>query len=195
MVQLSPTIKDWLQAAAWVAAGIGAILTAIKLWSELRQGREQRARDLRWKQAEAGKSLNDEMLTDSEAWSAMQMLDYDGLEFELPSNNRIPIYQADVKFALNPDNDVTDDKHVYIRECFDSLFYYMAMFEHYGKTTLIVPEDVEFPIDYYMRLLAGYRDVVDAYVRRYGLKRTEFFLAAHPAWQNAPAGAATSRKT
>ena len=193
MFQLSPNIKDWLQAAAWAAAGIGAILTAIKLWSELRQGREQRARDLRWKQAEAGKSLNDEMLMDSEAWSAMQMLDYDGLEFELPSHNRVPIHHADVKFALNPDNDVTDDKHVYIRECFDSLFYYMAMFEHYAKTTLIVPEDVEFPLDYYTRLLAGYRDDVDAYVRRYDLKRTELFLAAHPAWQKRSADAAGSR--
>src|SRR5262245_18644605 len=61
------SMGDVLQNMAWLAAGAGAIIATIKLWSELRQGREQSARDLRWKQAEAGKSLNDEMLTDPQA--------------------------------------------------------------------------------------------------------------------------------
>src|SRR5262245_21244180 len=99
-------MRDLLQNLAWLATGAGAILAAIKLWSELRLGREQRARDLRWKQAEAGKSLNDEMLTDPQAWPALQMLDYDGLEFELPSKARVHITHADLRFALDPEHDV-----------------------------------------------------------------------------------------
>jgi hypothetical protein len=182
--QLSPNLKDWLQAVAWLGAAVGAILAAIKLRSEVRLGREQRERELRWKQAEAGKALNDEMLTDPTAWPALQMLDYDGLEFELPSKRRTSIDYPDLKFALNPDNSLTDEKQIYIRECFDSLFYYMAMLQHYISSTLILTDDVAFPLDYYVPLLAEFKGEVDAYVERYQLTRTKSFLERYSIWRD-----------
>src|SRR5688572_23062052 len=139
------TTKDWLQAGAWIAAAIVAILTVIKFWSEFTQAREQRDRELRWRQAAAGKDLNDEMQDDALAWPALQMLDFSGREFELPSKNRIAITHQDVRDSLNPRTPVVDEKNIYIRDCFDSLFYYLAMFHHYINSGLIRRDDVAFP--------------------------------------------------
>ena len=94
---LDATTKDWLQAVSWMAAAVGVILTVIKFWSELRLARDQRDQELRWRQAHAGKELNDEMLDDSLAWPALQMLDYSGREFELPSKQRTLITHSDVR--------------------------------------------------------------------------------------------------
>jgi hypothetical protein len=182
--QLDPNLKEWLQAIAWLGVALGAIIAAIKLRSEAHLGREQRARDLRWKQAEAGNALNHEMLTHPDAWAALQMLDCDcdPVEFELPSKRRTAISYDDLRFALNPDSSLTDEKHIYVRKCFDSLFYYMAMLQHYINSTLIFSEDVAFPLDYYMRLLLDLRDEVNAYVDRYQLARTKSFLERYPIW-------------
>jgi hypothetical protein len=112
-----------------MAAAIGVIVTVIKFWSKLRLAREQRDRELRWRQAQAGKELNDDMPDDPLTWPALQMLDYSGREFELPSKKRTMITHGDVRHSLNPQKTVTEERHIHIRDCFDSLFYYMAMFD------------------------------------------------------------------
>jgi hypothetical protein len=184
--QLSTNIKDWLQAVAWVATAAGIIIAAVKLWTELRMTREQRERDLRWKQAEAGKSLNDEMLEDPRAWLALQMLDYPGRTFELlPSKKSATVTYNDLRLALDPSTETSDDKVLDIRDCFDSFFYYLAAFQHHIQNTLILPTDVAFPMEYYVRLLARLRPQVDAYLTHYGLTRSKDFLATFPVW-NAP---------
>jgi hypothetical protein len=88
--EISQNVKDWVQVIAWLAAGIGAAVALIKYATDSKAARVQRDRDLRWKQADAGKQLNDEMLTDVEACAAMDMLDYSGREFELPSKTKAP---------------------------------------------------------------------------------------------------------
>jgi len=185
---LDKDLKDWLQAIAWIAAAIGAFVAAIKFWSELRLGREQRNRELRWRQAEAGKSLNDEMLIDQWAWPALQMLDDDGREFELPSKRRTQITHDDLRRALDPSipmGSVDREKDTYIVECFDSLFYYMSTLEHYISSTLIIPEDVEFPLDYYMHHLSKFRPVVEKYLQEFRLVKAFAFLRRYPAWEGA----------
>jgi hypothetical protein len=191
---LAQNSKDWLQAIAWIAATLGAVVAAFKFWSELRLGREQRAQELRWKRAQAGKALNDEMMDDPLAWPAMQMLDYPGTSFELPSKSVEVIERSDLRFALDPNNKASKEKHVYIRKCFDSLFYYMATMEHYTASTLVDPEDIAFPLEYYVPLLAEFRDVVDAYTERYHLERVRLFLNRYPTWikTDAPNRAATA---
>jgi hypothetical protein len=182
---ISPNTKDWIQAATGLAAAVGAIVAAFKFWSELRLGREQRSRELRWKQAEAGKTLNDEMLDDPLAWPAMQMLDYGGTTFELPSKAVVVVSRSDLWFALDPRNQARDEKDMYIRKCFDSLFYYMATMEHYTSATLVDSEDIAFPLEYYVPLLADFRGVVDLYVDRYHLDRVKKFLNRYPSWRDA----------
>lgn len=64
-------LHNLLQELAWIATAVGAGIATAKYWSESRLSREQRESELRWKQAEAGKSLNDEKLVDKEAWAAL----------------------------------------------------------------------------------------------------------------------------
>lgn len=179
---LDQGLKDFLQAAAWVAAALGALVAAAKFWSELRLGREQRARELRWKQAEAGKNLNDEMLTDPEAWPALQMLDHERKEFPLASGETVRITDEDLRRALDPSLQTEDEKDMYIRRCFDSLFYFMTLLQHYIKITLILPEDVAFPLNYYVPLLAKLSPVVARYLKAFDTGQAQAFLERYPAW-------------
>ena len=39
---------------------------------------------------------------------------------------------------------------MFIQDCFDALFYFLAMFEHYIARSLIVSGDVAYPIEYYV---------------------------------------------
>ena len=90
--QFDDNLGKWIQAASWGATLVGIILTMAgllltvsKFRSDLKMARDQRDRDLRWKQAEAGKQLNDELLADAEVKAALHMVDFPGREFKLPS--------------------------------------------------------------------------------------------------------------
>src|ERR1044072_9209911 len=193
--EISKNTQAWLQAVGWVAAAGGAIVAAFKFWSELRLGREQRAQEFRWKQAQADKALNDEMLDDPLAWPAMQMLDYGGTSFELPSKSTVVIDWLDLQFALDPMNKAVEEKHLYIRRCFDSLFYYMATMEHYTASTLVLPDDIAFPLEYYVPLLANLRSVIDRYIDWYHLDRVRLFLNRYETWQVAATAKPSSVRT
>jgi len=183
---LSQDTKDLLQALSWAAGAAAVLITIVKFWSEFRLGREQRAQDLRWKQAEAGKRLNDEMMDDKEASVVLEMLDCDGREFEVPGCGRVPVTYEDLRTSLTPTEMVPDSKVLYIRDCFDSLFYYLATLEHYIQATLILREDVAFPVDYYVPLLAELRPEVDVYLRHFDLRRAEAFLHRYSQWGSSP---------
>lgn len=182
MAPMDQGLKDWLQATAWIATAVGLIVTAVKFWSEFRQGRLQRERDLRWRQAEAGKGLNDEMQTDDLAWAAMQMLDSERREFKLPNGETVTIMQADIATALDPETRSTDDKSIYIRDCFDTLFYFLAMLQHYIANTLIRYDDIAYPIEYYVPLMAKFKPQIANYLSKYNLWRTREFLERYEAW-------------
>jgi len=80
------------------------------------------------------------------------------------------------------DENAKDEKSTYIRDCFDTLLYFMAMFDHYISSTLVLSEDVAYPMEYYVPLMAKFRTEVTAYLERYNLWRTKEFLARYPAW-------------
>ena len=174
-------IKDWLQIIAWVATAIGLIVTVVKFRSDFKEGRDQRKIEFRWKQAEAGKSLNDEMQKDEFAWAAMQMLDSYSRKFKIPGNNKIEeINYSDIKEAFKDEDEDTNYKYVYIRDCFDFLLYYMTMMNHYTATTLILEEDVDYPIKYYIRMMKDeFRNEIDAYLERYKLDGARKFLESY----------------
>lgn len=169
------------QVAAWLAAAATFFVTALKILKELRDGRKQRELELRWKQAEAGKSLNDEMQTDERAWPAMQMLDSDRREFVLSGDQKVVINQADIAAALDPET-ASSPKTDFIRDCFDTFFYFLAMFEHHISNGLVRQEDVAYPIEYYLPLLARHRNVVDKYLANFNLARTRKYLERFQAW-------------
>ena len=185
---LAENTKNWLQAVAWFAAALAAMVGLVKFWTELRASRQQRDRDLRWRQAEVGKKLNDEMQTDEHAWPAMQMLDNPGRMFTLPSGVRVAIGHEDVRRALlcQPAGDAVDDeKFAYIRDCFDAFFYYLAILDHYIKRTLVLEEDVAYPTEYYVPLLAKMHGEALCYLQRYRLNRALSFLNRYSDWRDA----------
>lgn len=200
ILAVDPNTKEWLQGLAWfatacgvvVAAGsfiaaAGSVIVAIwKLLSDAHASREQRERDLRWRQAEAGKKLNDAMMADAESWAAMRMLDFSGRKFQLPStasSTTVTVTHSDLSTVLNSSTTVTDDKGVYIRDCFDRLFYYLATLEHYISSKLIRYEDVAFPIEYYVPLLANFKSEAESYLVKYQLVRAQAFLSRFQAWK------------
>jgi hypothetical protein len=174
--------KDWLQALAWLATAVGAIVAAFKFRSELRLGRLQRERDLRWRQAEVGKSLNDEMQTDTRAWPALQMLDSERRDYLIADGHTTSVSREDVRRALDPTRYVQSEKDDFIRDCFDTLFYFMALMHHYIDTSLISEEDVAYPLEYYVPLLAKMHREVSAYLSEYNLWRTHAYLQRYDAW-------------
>src|SRR5215831_7775009 len=101
---IDPELMKWLQAIAPVATVVAVGVAALKFWSELRLGREQRERDLRWKQAEAAKTLNDKMLDNAESQLALDMLDYAGRSFLFPSGRGWVVTHEDLRQALDPAN-------------------------------------------------------------------------------------------
>lgn len=186
--KMNASIKDWFPALSSLAAAAGVILTALKFRSDLRLSREQRERDLRWKQAQAAKELNDEMLEDPESRAALDMLDFAGREFKLPpSDHKWVVTESDLRQALNPKNPCADPKLHGIRYCFDSLFYYFAMMHHHIDTTLVLEKDMTFPLSYYIPLLAEYRSEVEVYLKRYRLCQAREFLKSHAPWEPTPA--------
>ncbi|MDT5121079.1 MAG: hypothetical protein QOC96_561 [Acidobacteriota bacterium] len=195
---IDPNWKDWIQTLSWVGAVIGLILALLKYVSEQKQNREQRVRELeqsqielRWKQAEAAKKLLDEMLSDSDASAAMKMLDWNDVEFEVKPGLHLKIGEQDYVKALRVSDFNFGDKEQYIRDCFDSLFYYMAMIEHYIYSDLVRLEDVAFPLDYFLRIINRNRVVFDTFLEYYKLNRaTRFMKRLNKYKEESPAEAA-----
>jgi hypothetical protein len=59
----------------------------------------------------------------------------------------------------------------------------MAMIQHYTKTTLIREDDVAYPLEYYVPLLAEHYEEVSAYLLKYNLWRTREYLEQHDPWR------------
>lgn len=156
--------SNLLQNLAWLAAAGSLILSLVSYLSQQILNRQQRQLELRWRQAEAGKKLIDEMLSDENALAAMKMLDWNDVKFEIAPGNFQSVWEKDYLQALRIENLNFTDKEMFIRNCFDSLFYYAAMIEHYLKSNLIVFEDVAFPLDYYYKTMRRHKKVFDEFL-------------------------------
>jgi hypothetical protein len=174
-----------------VALVIGAVWAVFGDWRKNRKerdkdrellGREQDQRDkqLRWDQAKLAKEINDQFLDDNGAQQALTIVDADGDTCELSDEGNPPIkYTFDRTkdkrthvAALRVDTKVTDKKEVFLRECFDAWFYWMAIMEQYLKNDLILLEDIAYPSDYYLRELEKEDDLFKAcckYIEYYQL--------------------------
>jgi hypothetical protein len=169
--------QDWLQSLSWAATTAGLVYTVYKGVQEAREGRIQREKELRWKQAAAARELLDELFDWPDAWVALQMLERDGREFTTPQSTRIRVNSADYRAALSKRGDKIDRNEQYLRDCFDSLFYYFGLFEHYIMRGLVEYADLASPIHYYLRRLTAQLDVVIPYLEDYDFDRTQQFLA------------------
>jgi hypothetical protein len=189
---LDQTTRQWVETASWAAAIVGVGFAVFKGLQEVRESRAQRERELRWKQAAAARELLNELFDWEQAWFALQMLERDGRVFAMPEGGHLRVTAADYRRALSKRDDSIDDKDQYLRDCFDSLFYYFGLFEHYIMRGLVQYEDLASPIHYYLRRLTMHLDVVVPYLKDYDFDRTERFLKRFSPKSASPEAARTA---
>lgn len=183
-------LVSWLLTGTSMSAVVGGVFAALKYFGERKKDRdqridelEQRRGELRWRQAQAAKELLDEMLSDAPACAALDMLDSWSRTFEVAPGQRETITAERWLNALQSGPDRADDPAaLFVRDSFDSLFYFMAMFEHYVDHQFVHFRDVVFPLDYYVRILAEDKAVHKAYLTEYGMGESLRFLARFPDW-------------
>lgn len=186
---MDPYTKDLIEVIAKVGGLVAVAATLLTFGLQLRRWRHDRTRaldeqqqatvqrreELRWKQAAAAKSLNDEMLEDPQAGTAFRLLDYPSAPIQVDAKE-VTITAQEILRALDPSIPARDATSRTIREAFDALFYYLATMEHYVASSLVLPVDVAYPLDYYYWHFERLRAPFDAYLKWYGLERAFRFL-------------------
>ena len=157
---------------------------------------EQR-RKREWDQTQVAREINEKFLADAGAQQALGLVDCDGDDCTLSDTSdkeSVKKYKYDLNaredvYALRIDPNVSAEKDVFLRDCFDAWFYWMAVMEQYLRNGLIRQQDIAFPSDYYLRNLRGDSALNEAcikYVTHYQLSPNVFafmkrFADADPA--------------
>lgn len=191
--EVSALVKD-MSAAVAIIVGV---LTALRVANEMRNNREQRERaltsdkenrdqrdrELRWRQAQAGSALVEKMVDNKDAVCAMRILDWSNRKFEVEGVT-VAIAHDDLPDALRTSRGRFDSKQVFIRDVFDELFFHMARFEQTLDVGLVRFADVSLPIGYYVTEMAKMRRVFEPYLETFhpGAHR---FVERFPEWKQA----------
>jgi hypothetical protein len=145
-----------------VVAIIGAVVAAVIAIRENRANRRQRQRESRWKQADLGRNLGDE-LWEGDGGVALRMLDYskEGRTFEKIPGIDKTVTADDIRAALELSNkggkssyESNTQKSIYIRECFEELLFVFDRFEHFINDEFFTFEDVNNPSEYFAEIMA-----------------------------------------
>ena len=180
--------KDYVQMLVWIVTSVGAAIAAWKAIAEMRkaniermEARTNRERDLRWRQAEAGKKLIDELLSNSKAADALRILDLDGHEIALGANGAsIRTSHATLSHHLRTKNLTLTPEDLAVRERFDELLGAFDRLEHYVKIDLTLPDDVLPPFEYYADISGTLKEAMSKYAIFSKCSRAVDFLRRYP---------------
>jgi hypothetical protein len=172
-------LNAWGQLLGYFVAVPVAIGGFFKAIYEIRANREQRAEELRWKQAQASKELLDDIHNHELTSQAVHMMDWakGSAEYKIRDDFSAVIDYPTVLKALAMNQDQPcDELMVYIRDCFDWLFYRVERIEYYIRCGFIRFEDVRDVFQSYARQVAGHDEAFKDFLRfhEYHLAR-EFF--------------------
>lgn len=158
--------KERFEVTAKIVAILGGIISAIALVVTLQSSTEQRASELRWKQANLAMELVDSMLSDSQAFDALRMIDWSGRTYLISIDEEAVIGTEEVRNSLDvQNNNNLSPSGVFVRESFDRLFYHMGRMERSVRTELIKFDDVRSPLGYYAQILCNeYKAVLTPYM-------------------------------
>jgi hypothetical protein len=183
--------RDDVQAAAWAVAALAGLFGMWRAVVELRHSTKQRDLDLRWRQAEMGKKILDE-LGDSAAHSALTMLDWNGRIYMNAGVPTQPITHAIRRDSLRTVNTIFDPKSdaLLIRDAFDVLLDRFERIEHFIRIELIRFEDIRQPLSYYIRKLAhnDERPVIEKFLEEYEFTLARNFLERFKEWHSVQQG-------
>jgi hypothetical protein len=180
--EIELTIKDIFQVATWGVAAVGGVVSALLAVYQMRQNRRQREEELRWKGALQAKTLLDEVFKSPKASSALRMLDWSGRKYKNDDGDAFEIKKDELPSLLRTNNLLFGPKEAYVRDCFDELFSFIEMIEHYMSTSLIRFEDMKTPFDYYIKRIAADRQVFENFLSFYGYEGVLKFLNRFQVW-------------
>jgi hypothetical protein len=189
--------KDLWDLILKIIAMVGAIAA---FWVGIYQWRRGQA----WQRAAKGRELVDDLLKSNDsdeeyyAWDAMKMLDYQDARsafltkpISLENTAKpvlkegFPVNRAVIERALKSDrNDETDRELLYVRECFDELYFKLGQLQDAIDNDLVELAHVSSPAEYYVGLMANDKAVHHAYLEKYEYRRTLRFLDNFPSWKN-----------
>jgi len=171
------------QVGAWIVAIVGGLIAAgLAIW-QAAQNRQQRALELRWKQADSAKHLIDEIFHDEFSNCATLMLDSWDRAYPIPGASKVKIPWEDVVRALKVQSFDTEDlKSIFVRDCFDTLFYYLDRFEHFIQVGLTTFEDLRMPTQYYVDMMAEDKALFVSYIKYCKYTNIWQFLDRFPKW-------------
>jgi hypothetical protein len=170
------------QLLAWCAAIAGGLWAIVRGLGESRENRKERELRRRWDQAKVGKELVDELI--ATAWNAMTMLDWSGgRSFDIGGGQLVSIDDDTMRKALVAKYGLFDPTETYIRDAFDNFFFHMRRIEHAVEIALVDFDDVRYPIEYYIRLMAVIdRPLFEGYMRFFGFDLALAFAQRIPEW-------------
>lgn len=169
--------KDRFEILSKTVAIIGGIVSALALIWTLNESTVQKKLELRRNQSRLGMELVDAILSDTQTFDALRMVDWNRRIYQVGKNKQV-ITTEDVRIALDIQNsDHLSEIDVFIREHFDELFYHMEKIERCLRVDLIQFEDIQSPLDYYLPIMYNkYRDVLDQYMQLVGHKEATALL-------------------
>jgi hypothetical protein len=181
---MKPLLKDWIQVISWGVAIAGGLIAAFAAIYQLRINTTQRKAELRWKQANLGRELVDEICRGG-AGKAHQMLDYyeEGRTFEAIPEDSKTITLPEILAALDLNNVSKTKKSIFIRECFEHLFYSLHRLEHFIESDLLEFEDVNTPFEYYAEIMVKHKQVFVNYMTQAKYRRAILFLDRFQKWK------------
>jgi hypothetical protein len=142
---MSQFLNDIDEVSRTVAIIGGVVAAGVAVW-QLKANNEQRKAELRWRQANAAREIINDIHSNDWARNAVAMLDWSERRrsFKLGDNVSAELsYVEDVIPALTKSQSAVSPTEQDIVYCFDWFFYFINRIEHYIRTNLIAPEDVE----------------------------------------------------
>jgi hypothetical protein len=162
-------VAGLIQAITGFIAALGALVVAwvaFRQWGQAIQQRrdetQQREQDLRWRQAEQGRKVLDDLFLSEQhgGLDALMMADLpEGVPEEFEDRRYNPAAKKPISVCHNQVIDALrkavqnpnalDRTEAFIIECFDDLFYYLERIGLFLKSGFITLEDVGSPLRYY----------------------------------------------
>jgi hypothetical protein len=196
-IELGHGVESWLTAAGLLVAGWWAYRTDwMKTRADARAERDLRERERKqreeqvaeqqrnreWEQTRIAREINEKFLDDDEVQQVLTLVDCDGdtcILTDASEKDAVKKYTFNcrngedaVAMRVVEKGSTIDEKQVFLRDCFDAWFYWMAVIEQYLQNGLIRQKDIAFPSDYYLRNLRTDKALYEAcqhYITAYGL--------------------------
>ena len=181
---LQINLPDPWQILSWKVAIVTGLAAAILALVQAIAALAQRAREMRWKQAELARKLLDDVYDFDPSHNALIMVDEFAESFQLDNGQEIEVSFTDIDSALSTPVKDHSDKAKYIRRCFDALFYHVERIEQSIRIKLVKLEDVSRPAEYYVERLALHKRSIISYLAFTKYTGAKEFLERFCAWND-----------